>query len=70
MPNQEHLDPAERDRLTTVYADKALAILRQTRKASYFDDQAQIKHLKEDPDMQSLRSRKDFQEFVAKLGAN
>jgi tetratricopeptide (TPR) repeat protein len=55
---------AEREKLAEDYARRAIALLRRAVQAGFND----LKHLKTgDPDLESLRSREDFQKLVAEL---
>jgi serine/threonine protein kinase/Tfp pilus assembly protein PilF len=51
------------------HAARALALLRRARGAGIFKEPGMIEHLKKDPDLAPLRSRKEFQKFVAELEA-
>jgi serine/threonine protein kinase/tetratricopeptide (TPR) repeat protein len=51
------------------YANQALALHRRAQAAGYFKNRANIAALKQDPDLDSLRSREDFQKLVAELEA-
>jgi serine/threonine protein kinase/tetratricopeptide (TPR) repeat protein len=51
------------------YAGQALALLRRAQTAGFFKDRAKVEYLKKDADLDSLRSREDFQKFVAELEA-
>jgi hypothetical protein len=49
------------------YLGKALALLRRSQVASYFNVAAQVEHLKKDDDLAALRDRADFKQLVADL---
>jgi hypothetical protein len=51
------------------YAGQAMALLRRAQAAGFFKNRANIEHLKRDTDLEPLRSREDFQKFVAELEA-
>jgi serine/threonine protein kinase len=51
------------------YAGQALALLRRAQAAGFFKDPAQVELLKQDPDLDPLRPREDFQKLVAELEA-
>jgi hypothetical protein len=51
------------------YATRAVELLGRAREAGHFKDAAMINHAKRDTDLDSLRSRDDFQKFMASLGA-
>jgi tetratricopeptide (TPR) repeat protein len=51
------------------YAGQALARLRRAQTAGFFKDRLKIEHVKKDADLDPLRSREDFQKFVAELEA-
>jgi serine/threonine protein kinase/Tfp pilus assembly protein PilF len=55
--------------VTDKYAARALALLRQVQQTGWFDDPAQVEHLKQDTDLEPLRSRADFQKLLAALQA-
>jgi tetratricopeptide (TPR) repeat protein len=58
------LPAAERDRLAEQYAKQALALLAQANAAGLFKNQEQLKQLKNDPDLESLRSLDKFKELL------
>jgi serine/threonine protein kinase/Flp pilus assembly protein TadD len=49
------------------YAGQALALLRRAQAAGFFLDRAKVERLQRDTDLEPLRSRGDFQGFVAEL---
>jgi tetratricopeptide (TPR) repeat protein len=49
------------------YAAGAVALLRRSRDAGYFQDTERVAHLQRDSDLDSLRSRAEFLQFVAEL---
>jgi serine/threonine protein kinase/tetratricopeptide (TPR) repeat protein len=51
------------------YAGQALALLRRARDAGFFKKKAIIRRLKQEADLEPLRSREDFRKFVAELEA-
>jgi len=51
------------------YAGQALTLLRRAQAAGFFKGRANIAELKRDNDLEPLRSREDFQKFVAELEA-
>jgi tetratricopeptide (TPR) repeat protein len=51
------------------YAAQALALLGRARDAGFFQDRQQVEHAKKDPDLAPLRSRDDFQKFMAEVEA-
>jgi hypothetical protein len=58
-------EPGERD----AYAVQAVALLRRAQAAGFFKDRAPTARIKQDADLDALRSREDFKKFVAELGA-
>jgi tetratricopeptide (TPR) repeat protein len=60
------LSPTERDRVKAGYADRAMELLRQAVAKGYRKPSI----IKPDPDLDSLRARKDFQKLLADLEAN
>jgi serine/threonine protein kinase len=58
-------EPGERD----AYAVQAVALLRRAQAAGYFKDRAHTANMKQDADLDALRSREDFKKFVAELEA-
>jgi tetratricopeptide (TPR) repeat protein/serine/threonine protein kinase len=51
------------------YAGQALTLLRRAQSAGFFKDRAKVEYLKKDTDLDPLRQREDFREFVAELEA-
>jgi len=51
------------------HAGQALSLLRRARAAGFFKDRKQVEHMQKDPDLDALRSREDFRQFVAELEA-
>jgi tetratricopeptide (TPR) repeat protein len=51
------------------YAGQALALLRRAQADGFFNNRANIEHLKQEADLDPLRSREDFKKFVADLDA-
>jgi serine/threonine protein kinase len=49
------------------YAGQAVALLRRARGAGFFKGRANVERLKQEADLKPLRSREDYQKFVAEL---
>jgi serine/threonine protein kinase len=60
------LSSADRKRLKTQYADRAMEFLRQ----AFAKGERNVAHWKTDPGLNSLRSREDFQKLVRELEQN
>jgi serine/threonine protein kinase len=60
------LTEAQRKQFAQDYAEQAMKLLRQAVMLGFND----FAHIKSDPDLEPLRSREDFQKFVAELGSN
>jgi len=63
VQNDAKLSPAERQQLARSYADRAMVALQKAVAAGYRD----VKHLKEDHDLDSLRTRDDFRKLLTGL---
>src|SRR5205085_11428573 len=61
------LTPADRDRLTEEYAARAVELLRQARAGGFFRPAENVDLLKQDPDLDPVRSRDDFKAFVGEV---
>jgi tetratricopeptide (TPR) repeat protein len=61
------LPEAERGKLAEQYVGRALALLTRGHTAGYFQDPAQLDHLRKDTDLDPLRSRPDFQKLLREL---
>jgi hypothetical protein len=57
------LDAAKRKEMAQFYGDEAMKLLREAVKRGFKD----AAHMKEDSDLDPLRSRKDFQTLLAEL---
>ena len=60
------LPQAERDQRATEYADQAMAFLEKARAAGYCQFPGKVAKLKTDKELEPLRPRPDFQEWLAK----
>ena len=65
----ETLPPAERSSRAERFAAEAVARLRRSAGLGYFEPADRVQHLKQDPDLQSLRGRAYYREFVESLEA-
>jgi tetratricopeptide (TPR) repeat protein len=63
------LSPADRDRLAARYAVRAIEWLRLAQTVNYFNEPTMMEYLKNDSDLNSLRSRKDFQRLLNEFNA-
>lgn len=54
-------------KLREQYAGRAVILLQQARKAGYFKQRANIPHMKQDGDLQSLRERTDYRDLLREL---
>jgi tetratricopeptide (TPR) repeat protein/tRNA A-37 threonylcarbamoyl transferase component Bud32 len=63
----QKLSPAERTRLEDQYVAAAVDLLQQARAKGYFKEPARIADMERDKDVEPLRSRIEFQAFVAQL---
>jgi tetratricopeptide (TPR) repeat protein len=61
------LSTTDRDRLTEQYAAKAVGWLRRAQAAGYFQNPVRVAHLHKDSDLDPLRPRPEFQQFLAEL---
>jgi serine/threonine protein kinase/Flp pilus assembly protein TadD len=55
---------------TETYAARAVALLGQARQMGYFNNPANVAHMQKDADLDALRGRADFQQFLAELQAS
>jgi tetratricopeptide (TPR) repeat protein len=67
VPGDAKLPPAERDALAEHYAARALELLTRARDAGFFKTAAGLKTLKNDTDLDPLRSRAEFRKLLAQL---
>jgi serine/threonine-protein kinase len=58
---------AEPDKAALQYAARAVALLAKAHAVGFFDDPANVAHVKKDSDLDPLRSRDDFQKLVREL---
>jgi serine/threonine protein kinase len=58
------LAEAERHALSDKYAAQACELLRRVAKTGWFKDAARVAHMKQDQDLDALRSRDQFREFM------
>jgi tetratricopeptide (TPR) repeat protein/tRNA A-37 threonylcarbamoyl transferase component Bud32 len=63
------LVPADRDQQAERHAADAVGLLVQLHTAGYFKSAAALKHAKKDKDLDPLRSRADYREWLAKVEA-
>jgi len=61
----DKLPAAERDRLAGDYATRAMEMLRRSQADGFFRSPGQVKNFRIDVDLDALRPRKDFQDFIA-----
>jgi serine/threonine-protein kinase len=61
----EKLSASERDRLAGDYETRAMEMLRRSQADGFFRSPGQVKNFRTDVDLDALRPRKDFQEFIA-----
>jgi tetratricopeptide (TPR) repeat protein len=61
------LTPADQSRLAEQYAARAVMLLVKAHTAGLFNDQATRKWVKQDPDLDAVRSRDDFKKFISEL---
>jgi hypothetical protein len=59
-----------RDRLREQYAARAVELLGKAQAAGFFKNQASVDQLKKDTDLDSVRSRTDFQKLLGDLDMN
>jgi tetratricopeptide (TPR) repeat protein len=62
------LSGAERARLSSEYAARAVNLLQRLRAQGHFKDREQVEHLKSTPELEVLRGRQDFQKLLRDLG--
>ncbi len=60
----------EQDTKGQKYAARAIELLMKAQAAGYFNEVAIVEHMKQDHDLDPLRSRADFQKLLAKLEHN
>jgi tetratricopeptide (TPR) repeat protein len=65
--NDARLPPAERGKLADKYGARAVELLRKAQAAGYFQDPGRLAHMKEDEDLDAIRSRPDFQRLLVEL---
>jgi tetratricopeptide (TPR) repeat protein len=65
--NDASLSPAEQVNLADQYGGRAVELLRKAEAAGYFQDPGRLAHMKEDKDLNAIRSRPDFQSLLADL---
>jgi hypothetical protein len=65
VEKDDKLDAAKRQAEMAIYADQAMAMLRDAVAKGYKD----IEHMKKDKDLDALREREDFKKVVAELEA-
>ena len=63
----ENLPPSERSSRAERFAAEAVARLRRSAELGHFKPAGRVPHLKQDPDLQSLRERADYRAFVQSL---
>jgi len=63
------LASGERDRLSAQYAASAISLLEQAKAAGHFKAAAERKALRDDPSIQSLRSRPEFPKWLSTVEA-
>jgi serine/threonine protein kinase len=61
------LPQADRDQLAERHAGRAVELLAKAQGAGFFKGQANVEHMKKDPDLDPLRNREDFKKLVAEL---
>ena len=66
----EDLAEAERTTLVDKYAARAVALLIEDQSLGYFKDAANVAHMKKDTDLDPLRERDDFKQFLKELEAS
>ena len=59
--------PAEREQWGEHHAVRAVELLVQAQAAGFFKDPRQIEHLKQDSDLDSLRTCADYQKLLSEL---
>jgi hypothetical protein len=64
------LNPADRDLLVDDYAARAVRLLREAHAARYFLDPGKLRMLQDAQELNSLRQRPDFQQFMARVTAD
>jgi serine/threonine protein kinase/Flp pilus assembly protein TadD len=64
---EAQLPLAEREKLADKYGRRAVDLLRQARARGYFQGPGQLAELKESKDLESVRSRSDFQQLLTEL---
>jgi hypothetical protein len=62
------LSDAARARIADQYAARALDLLRRAREAGHFQTESRRTLLRDDPDLEALRGRAEFQAFLAQVG--
>ena len=63
----ETLTAKQRRELADQYAQEAMELLGKAQQRGCFDKAGQIRHLKEDSDLDPIRMREDFQDLVRRL---
>jgi serine/threonine protein kinase len=61
------LSAAEREKLADSYGGRAVELLRQAQAAGHFQNPDRLDHMKQDKDLDPIRSRPDFQGLLAEL---
>jgi serine/threonine protein kinase len=64
------LAPADRDNQAERHEADAVALLAKARAAGFFKSAAMLDHAKKDQDLEPLRARADFREWLAEVEAN
>jgi serine/threonine protein kinase/tetratricopeptide (TPR) repeat protein len=60
---------AKEDKQREALAGQAVVLLRRAQAAGFFKDRKMVEYVKKEADLAPLRSRKDFQKFIAELEA-
>jgi len=65
--NDARLPPAERARLADKYGVRAVELLRKAQAAGYFREPGRLAHMREDEDLDAIRTRPDFRRLLVEV---
>lgn len=67
VQRDENVPPQNQTKLVAQYSRQALDCLTKAKGLHYFDDGANVEHMQKNPDLDPLRNRNDFCDFVSTL---
>ncbi|MBI3468334.1 MAG: tetratricopeptide repeat protein [Planctomycetes bacterium] len=65
--SDDSMSEPERQKLSDQYAARAVELLRRARLAGFFQDPSRVDHLRTDPDLDPIRPRAEFVQFLKEL---